>query len=39
MTNRSKIAGCSHVRIFLAIEFAENIASEIAVNIARVNEP
>ena len=35
LQNRSKIAGCSHERIFLAIE----IAVKIAVNIARVKGP
>ena len=39
LTRICKIAGCSHVRIFLAIEIAEKIAPKIAVNIARVNAP
>ena len=37
LENRSKIAGCSHVRIFLAIEIAEKIPPKIVVNIVRVN--
>ena len=39
LQNRSKIAGCSHERIFLAIEIAVKIAVKIAVNIARVKGP
>ena len=39
LTRICKIAGCSHVRFFLAIEIAEKIAPKIAANIARVNAP
>ena len=39
LENHSKIAGCSHVRIFLAIKMAEKITPKIAVNIMHVKGP
>ena len=39
LQKHSKFAGCSHVRIFLAIEISKKNAPKIAVNIAGVNGP